>query len=120
MPEQRENSDRGGRGQKEEKQHVLWTESAVSAKTERKYEPGEAADYAVITIRKPFQAAFDRSPHGYQRILEYLKSNSFKENRKAEFLSCFEWVYEKDGVPYMNVYIHTDGGKKTNPAAGLW
>ncbi len=80
----------------------------------------DAADYAVITIRDPFQAAFDRIPHGYQRILEYLKSNNFKENRKAECLPCFEWVYEKDGVPYMNVYIHTDGGKKTNPAAGLW
>ena len=71
------------------------------------YKQGEA-QYAKITIHDPFQAAFDRIPRGYQRILEYLGANGFKENHGTEFLGCFEEVYEKDGTTYMDVYIHAD------------
>lgn len=74
----------------------------------------EAADYATITIREPFAAAFERIPHACQLILEYLNCNGFKENTKGDFLCYFEWVYEKDGVEYMDVYIHTDSVAKAN------
>lgn len=70
--------------------------------------------YAKITVHDPFQAAFDRIPKGYQRILEYLGANGFKENHGTEFLGCFEEVYEKDGETYMDIYIHADCVAKGN------
>ena len=70
--------------------------------------------YAKITICDPFQAAFDRIPKGYQRILEYLGVNGFKENHSTEFLGCFEEVYEKAGTTYMDVYIHADRVNRGN------
>lgn len=64
--------------------------------------------YAIITVHDPFAAAFDRIPKGYQKILEYLGANGFKENHGTEFLGCFEEVYEKNGETYMDIYIHAD------------
>ena len=72
------------------------------------------AQYAVITICNPFRAAFERIPNAYKRILEYLECNGFKENTSETFLPCFEWVYKRQGVEYMNVYIHVDGVGKGN------
>lgn len=74
----------------------------------------DEAQYAKITVHNPFQAAFDRIPKGYQRILEYLGANGFKENHGTEFLGCFEEVYEKDGETYMDIYIHADCVGKGN------
>ena len=74
----------------------------------------DESQYAKITVHKPFQAAFDRIPKGYQRILEYLGANGFKENHGTEFLGCFEEVYEKDGETYMDIYIHADCVGKGN------
>ena len=78
-----------------------------------------AADYAVLTIRNPFECAFDRIPRGYRRILEHLKCNGFKENRSDEYLACFEHVYACDGVEYMDVYIHTDSVSRGNLHTGF-
>ena len=50
----------------------------------------ETADYAVMTIRDPFAAAFDRIPHAYRMILEYLRSNGIKKSAKSGILPCFE------------------------------
>jgi len=72
------------------------------------------AQYAKITVTDPFLAAFDRIPKGYQRILEYLGANGFKENHGTRFLGCFEEVYEKDGVTCMDIYIHADCVGKGN------
>ena len=74
----------------------------------------EEAQYAMITVRDPFQAAFDRIPKGYQRILDYLGANGFKENHGTEFLGCFEEVYEKDGMTWMDIFIHADCVGKGN------
>lgn len=79
----------------------------------------EDADYAVMTIRDPFAAAFDRIPHAYQLILEYLGSNGFKKKHKEGILPCFEWVYEKDGETYMDVFIHCSGVAKANVYTGF-
>lgn len=73
-----------------------------------------AAQYARITVRDPFRAAFDRIPKGYQRILEYLGANGFKENHGTEFLGCFEEVYELNGETCMDIYIHADCVGKGN------
>ena len=74
----------------------------------------DEAQYAKITVQDPFRAAFDRIPKGYQRILEYLGANGFKENHGTEFLGCFEEVYEKGGATYMDIYIHADCVGKGN------
>ena len=71
------------------------------------YKP-DTTQSARITVRDPFRAAFDRIPKGYQRILDYLGANGFKENHGTDFLGCFEEVYEKDGVTHMDIYIHAD------------
>ena len=72
------------------------------------------ARYARITVRDPFQSAFARIPRGYQRILEYLGANGFRENHGEEYLGCFEEVYETDGCTYMDIYIHADCVGKGN------
>lgn len=71
------------------------------------------ADYAVITIRNPF-AAIDRIRIGYKKIMEFLAANGFCEKPKEDILSCFEHVYEKEGITWMDVYIHVDSVSKTN------
>ena len=68
----------------------------------------DTTQYATITVHDPFQAAFDRIPKGYQRILEYLGANGFKENHGTQFLGCFEEVYEHNGETCMDIYIHAD------------
>lgn len=78
------------------------------------YANQKEADYAVITIYDPFKAAFERIPNAYKRILEFLQANGFCEKPKEDILSCFEHVYEKEGVTCMDVYIHVDGVSKTD------
>ena len=70
--------------------------------------------YAKITIRDPFISPFDRIPKAYQKALEYLGANGFKENHGTEFLGCFEEEYTKDGETCMDVYIHAACVAKSN------
>lgn len=78
------------------------------------YADQREADYAVITVYDPFAAAFERIPNAYKRILEYLQVNGFREKPREDILSCFEHVYEKDGMTCMDVYIHVDSVSKTD------
>lgn len=78
------------------------------------YANQEEADYAVITIYDPFAAAFERIPNAYKRIMEFLQANGFREKPKDDILSCFEYVYEKEDVTCMDVYIHVDSVSKTD------
>ena len=72
-----------------------------------------AADYAVITITEPHVAPFARIPKAYHKLMEYLQANGFKEKPKPDAISCFEHEYERDGVQYMDVYIHVESVAKT-------
>lgn len=78
------------------------------------YEQQLEADYAVITVRDPFAAAFERIPNAYKRVLEYLQANGFREKPHEHVLSCFEHEYEKDGVTCMDVYLHTESVNKAD------
>ena len=69
------------------------------------YQQG-STQYAKITVRDPFRAAFERIPRGYQRILEYLGANGFKEKHGTDYLGCFEEVYEHNGETCMDIFIH--------------
>lgn len=72
------------------------------------------ADYGVITIFDPFVAALVRIPNAYKRIMQFLHANGFCEKPKEGILSCFEHVYEKEGMACMDVYIHVDSVSKTD------
>ncbi|MBD5556799.1 MAG: hypothetical protein HDQ95_16025 [Roseburia sp.] len=72
------------------------------------------ADYAVITVRDPFATALGRIPNAYKKIMEFLQANGFREKPKEGILSCFEYVYKKEGNTYMDVYIHVDSVSRTD------
>lgn len=72
------------------------------------------AQYAVITIREPFRAAFTLIPHAYQLLIKHLGGNGFKEAALENVLSCFEYVYQKDGIEYMDVFVAADSVNKAD------
>lgn len=69
------------------------------------------ADYAVMTIRDPFVQPFDRIPGAYRLIIEYLSTGIHKKNYETGTLPCFEREYTRDGVTYMDIYIHCRPGE---------
>ena len=72
------------------------------------YAMNSGAEYAVITVTDPHTRSFERIPGGYNRIMEYLQVTSFKEKFPEDILPCFEHEYDKDGVHFMDIYVHTD------------
>ncbi len=72
------------------------------------------AEYAVITIKEPFIQPFERIPNAYKQIMDYLQANNFKEKLQENVISCFEREYEKNGVTYMDVYVHAASVTKTD------
>lgn len=78
------------------------------------YSENAEADYAMITIKDPFVQPFERIPNAYKLIMEYLQANNFKEKQQENIISCFEHEYEKNGIIYMDVYIHVDGVSKVD------
>jgi len=68
----------------------------------------DKAEYAVITITKPFRDPFVLIPNAYKTIHSYLKVNGIKQNKDERILSCFEKVYQKDAVEYMDIFISID------------
>ena len=78
------------------------------------YAEQKEAEYAVITIHDPFAAASGRIPNAYKKIMDFLQANGFCEKPKEGILSCFEHVYEEEGITCMDVYIHVDSVCKTD------
>lgn len=72
----------------------------------------ETAEYAVMTIRDPFAAGYNRVPQAYHLIFEFLSASGFKKKHSDKVLPCFERVYDKAGITYMDVFIHCDSGGK--------
>lgn len=73
------------------------------------YVQNSEAEYAVITVTEPFAQPFDRIPKGYEIIRNYLQANNLKEEQSENVLGCFEHEYIKDGVIYMDIYVHVAG-----------
>lgn len=78
------------------------------------YAQQEKADYAVITVYDPFVSSYERIGGAYKMILEHLQANSFREKPRDNVISCFEYVYEKDGMTCMEVYILTEGVSRSD------
>lgn len=73
------------------------------------YAQQEEADYAVVTVKEPFIAPFERIPQAYKRIMGHLQATGFKEKARENVLGCFEYVHFVDGIECMDVYVHADG-----------
>ena len=71
------------------------------------YHDNIEAEYAVITVTDPMVQPFERIPNGYNRIMEHLQANNFKDKLDDDRLCCFEHEYDKDGIHYMDIYVHT-------------
>ncbi|WP_297419817.1 helix-turn-helix transcriptional regulator [Clostridium sp.] len=61
--------------------------------------------YAVITIREPFIDPFILIPNAYKTLMIYMEVNCYKYKQAKDIIHCFEKVYEKEKVCYMDVYI---------------
>ena len=70
------------------------------------YSQNREAEYAVITVTEPMIRPFERIPTGYKCIMEFLQANNFKGKISDDIIGCFEHEYEKDGVNYMDIYVH--------------
>lgn len=70
------------------------------------YAENKEAEYAVITVTEPMIRPFERIPTGYKCIMEFLQANNFKDKISDDIIGCFEHEYEKDGVVYMDIYVH--------------
>jgi len=62
-------------------------------------------EYAVITIKEPFIDPFTLIPNAYKTLMIYMEVNCYKYKKAKDIISCFEKVYEKDSVCYMDVFI---------------
>lgn len=69
----------------------------------------ETADYAVMTLQNPEQLPPHRISHAYRLILDYIGSMGLKKSAKAGILPCFEYLYKKDGISCMDIFIHVEG-----------
>ncbi len=74
----------------------------------------ETADYAVMTIQDPYAAGYNRISQGYHLIFEFLNASGLKKKYSEKILPTFERVYEKDGIPCMDLYVHCDCEEKTS------
>ena len=79
----------------------------------------EKGKYARITIRDPFAAPFDLIPNAYKAIQKHIKKRGIRHTNAGDQLCCFEHVYEKDGVRYMDVYIAVDMLTEGGEAAAI-
>lgn len=70
------------------------------------YAENKEAEYAVITVTEPMIRPFERIPTGYKCIMDFLQANNFKDKISDDIISCFEHEYEKEGVHYMDIYVH--------------
>ena len=77
------------------------------------------ATYAMITVTEPHIQPFERIPTGYKHIMGYMQANNFKDKITEGVLPCFEYEYEKDGVWYMDIFIHTDSVTKADAYSDL-
>ena len=72
------------------------------------YAENKEAQYAVITVTDPMVQPFERITTGYQRIMKFIQENDLKEKLNSDVIECFEHEYDKDGVHYMDIYVHVD------------
>ena len=46
--------------------------------------------------------------------MDFLQANNFKDKVSDNIIGCFEHEYEKEGVHYMDIYVHAASVTKVN------
>lgn len=62
-------------------------------------------DYAVITLPEPFGRNPRHISQAIQTILEFLQETRIPKSAKEGTLPCFEWRYQIDGVPHVDIFL---------------
>lgn len=70
------------------------------------YGQNREGEYAVITVTEPMVRPFERIATGYKYIMDFLQANNFKDKLSDDIIGCFEHEYEREGVHYMDIYVH--------------
>ncbi len=66
----------------------------------------EGGKYAAISITEPFRAAYELIPNAYKSILRFIKEQGCSlRPESVQETFCFERIYVKEGVEYMDVFI---------------
>lgn len=65
----------------------------------------EKQQYAAITIKDPFRAAFRLIPNAYRTLMTYIRLNGLKQKQDPAVIQCFEKTYFMDQTPYLDVLI---------------
>ena len=59
----------------------------------------------VKAFKEPMKAPFCLIPNAYKVLMTHMKVNGIAPKEDKKIISCFEKEYEKNGIPYMDVYI---------------
>lgn len=68
----------------------------------------ESGKYAHITVREPMKAPFVLIPNAYKAIQKHIEDHAIRHACREDQLNCFEHVYTKEDVEYMDIYIMVD------------
>lgn len=70
--------------------------------------------YAVLSL----PGSLDRDPQyisrAIQSILEYLWKSGIPKSAEEDFLPCFEWRHQKDGIPYVDIFLQCGEAETTD------
>jgi transcriptional regulator with XRE-family HTH domain len=65
----------------------------------------DACNYAVLTMPEPDGRHSHRISQAIHTILDYLRRAGIPKAARDGFLPCFEYRYEKDGIPYVDIFL---------------
>ncbi len=64
-----------------------------------------ALRYAIVSIREPMSAPWALIPKAYQTLLRYIEMNVPADKAPKDAIECYEKIYRRDGVEYMDIYM---------------
>ncbi len=65
----------------------------------------ELMEYASITVRDPMKDPEKLIPYAYQILQQYIDINGIEHEFYMDEIQCYEYLYEKDGIEYMDINI---------------
>lgn len=66
-------------------------------------------DYARITFPEPNGRDPYQISRAIQSVLEHLRESGISKTALEGYLPCFEWRFQKDGIPYASVFLQCQG-----------
>lgn len=65
----------------------------------------EVCCYALLTMPEPHGRDSYRISQAIQTILDYLRQSGIPKAARDGFLPCFEYRYEKEGIPHVDIFL---------------